>query len=55
MGTGDCLFFAGKIGFHAQGLEFIVKKTIENGDGIDLCEAVTRRMRYVRLGNGIYM
>ena len=37
MGTGNCLFFAGKIGFHAQGLEFIVKKTIENGDGIEIC------------------
>jgi hypothetical protein len=31
MGTGICLFLAGKMGFHALGLRFISQKTIENG------------------------
>ena len=34
MGTGICPFFAEKMGFHALGLGFINKKTIENGNGI---------------------
>jgi hypothetical protein len=36
MGTGICLFLGGKMEFHALGLGFISKKTIENGDGIEI-------------------
>jgi hypothetical protein len=35
MGTGICLFLAGKIGFHALALGFISQKTIENGIGLN--------------------
>jgi hypothetical protein len=33
MGTGICLFLAGKMGFYALGL---IQKTIENGNGIKI-------------------
>ena len=33
---GFAHFFAGKMGFHALGLGFINKKTIENGNGIKI-------------------
>jgi hypothetical protein len=33
---GICLFLGGKMGFHALGLGFISKKTIENGNGIKI-------------------
>jgi hypothetical protein len=36
MGTGIFLFLAGKMGFHALGLGFIGKKTIENRSGIKI-------------------
>ena len=36
MGTGICSFLGGKMGFHALGLGFISKKTIENGNGIKI-------------------
>ncbi len=34
---GFAHFLAGKMGFHALGLGFINKKTIENGNGIKVC------------------
>jgi hypothetical protein len=36
MVTGISLFSGGKMGFHALGLGFISKKTIENGNGIKI-------------------
>jgi hypothetical protein len=36
MGTEFRLFLAGKMGFHALGLEFIGKKITENGNGIKI-------------------
>jgi hypothetical protein len=33
---GFAYFLGGKIGFHALGLGFISKKTIENGNGIKI-------------------
>ena len=33
MGIGICPFLAGKMGFHALGMGFINKQTIENGNG----------------------
>ncbi len=33
---GFAHFLAGKMGFHALGLGFINKKTIENGNGIKI-------------------
>jgi hypothetical protein len=36
MGTGIFLFLAGKMGFHALGLGFVSKKTIENENGIKI-------------------
>jgi hypothetical protein len=36
MATGICSVLAGKMGFHALGLEFISNKTIENGNGIKI-------------------
>ncbi len=38
---GFAHFLAGKMGFHALGLGFINKKTIENGDGIKICARQT--------------
>ena len=40
MGTGVCLFLAGKMGFHALGLGFISNKTIENGIGIKMWDGI---------------
>ena len=34
MGAGNCLFFAGKMGFYALGLN---GQKIENGNGIKIC------------------
>jgi hypothetical protein len=36
MGTGICLFLAGKMGFHALGLRFISEKTMENENGMKI-------------------
>ncbi len=36
MGLGFAHFLAGKMRFHALGLGFISKKTIENGNGIKI-------------------
>ena len=36
MGAGNCLFFAGKMGFYALGLGFNGQK-IENGNGNKVC------------------
>jgi hypothetical protein len=35
METGICLFLAEKMVFHALGLAFIRKTTLENGNGIE--------------------
>jgi hypothetical protein len=35
-GNWVCLFLGGKMGFHALGLGFIRKKTIENENGIKI-------------------
>ncbi len=37
---GFAHFLAGKMGFHALGLGFINKKTIENGNGIKILSKV---------------
>ena len=55
MGTEICLFLGGKMGFHALGLGFISKKTIENGNGIkiNLSRTATEMMGFGLWDNGI--
>jgi hypothetical protein len=40
MGTGVCLFLAGKLGFNALGLRLISNETIESWSGIKILEFV---------------
>ena len=49
MGTGICLFLGGKMGFHALGLGFISKKTIENGNGILIQKKHLKNLNLINL------
>ncbi len=51
---GFAHFLAGKMGFHALGLGFINKKTIENGNGTKiLSKTGTATMGFVQWDDGI--
>ena len=45
MGAGNCLFFAGKMGFHALGQwDSLCKMAIENGKEIKICVRQSLRL-----------
>ncbi len=51
---GFAHFLAGKMGFYALGLEFINKKTIENGDGTKVSSIIYQYPKIVKIYGDIW-